>query len=292
MEEASTQTIKKNLQELKKLGVYIINFTGGEPLIREDLPEILRFSKRLGFFNILTTNCVLYPEKAKQITGFVDHLVFSLDSHLAKEHDRIRGVGCFNSVIVSINIAKKLRKNPIINFTMTRDSVQELPNMVDLCQKLGVLLWINPVYNWSGLEGFNKDTIDYISRYFGRKKVAFNLASLNVLRDGGNNIRKPVCRAGNAIVTIFPDNTLVSPCFYLQKASVKINGDLADVFREKEVQKAASLHGKDERCKKCMDWSYINPSFFGALNRNFFLALYSIWSLFLKESSLRKETKI
>jgi len=287
MGEAGAEAVKKNLRYLRSLGVLVMNFTGGEPLLYEELQDVLRTSKRLGFFNILTTNGILYEEKARQITNFVDHLVFSLDSPAQAEHNRIRGTDCFKSVIDGIKTAKELGKNPIINFTVTRETIGELPDMAALSQKLGVLLWINPVYNWSGLEGFNRDSVDYLSRYFGGRNVALNLASLQVVKDGGNNVNRPVCRAGSSTITIFPDNTLVSPCLYLQRSVVKLDEGIDNVLKRREVKQAISLHGHDEKCKGCMDWSYLNPSFLHGVNKKTFLALYSMWSLFWKELRLK-----
>jgi MoaA/NifB/PqqE/SkfB family radical SAM enzyme len=287
-QEAGIDGIKKILRELKDVGVYVINFTGGEPLLRDDLPEILRASKRLGFFNILTTNGIEYPEKAAQVTGLVDHLLFSLDSPSPEEHNRIRGVGCFEAVMEGIKIAKKLGKLPFINFTVTRDSIQNLPEMADMAQNLGVLLWINPVYNWAGFEGFDKRSIDYIRRYFGRKNVALNLASMEVLVKGGNDDRRPVCSAGDSTITLLPDNSLVLPCFYMQRSVIKIDEKLRDLLKRREVQASVRVHGRDAQCKGCMAWPYLNPSFLHRLDKKLFLALYSLWSLFWKELNLKK----
>lgn len=292
IQEAGIEPIKQNLREMKDMGVLVMNFTGGEPLLREDLSEILKASKRLGFFNVLTTNGIEYAPMAKQISGFVDHLVFSLDSPSAAEHDRIRGVSCYDSVIESIKIAKSLYRLPIINFTVTRDSVQSMPDMVDLAQKLGVLLWINPVYNWSGLEGFDRESVDYIARYIGMKNVGVNLASLELVKKRGNNIRRPVCLAGARTITIFPDDTLVSPCFYIKRSAPRIEGHLASIIKGKEVRAAISLHGRDNMCKGCMDWSYMNPSFLHGISKNSFLALYSVLKMFRKELSLKKGERI
>jgi MoaA/NifB/PqqE/SkfB family radical SAM enzyme len=292
MGETGAAVVKKNLRYLRDIGILVMNFTGGEPLLYEELPEVLRTSKRLGFFNILTTNGILYLEKADLITNFVDHLVFSLDSPIPAEHNRIRGIDCYQSVVEGVKAAKRLGKNPIINFTVTRDTVGVLPDMVDLSLKLGVLLWINPVYNWAGLEGFTKDSVDYIERFFGRKNVGLNLASLRVLKGGGNNIRRPVCRAGASTITIFPDNTLVSPCIYLQKSVAKIEDDIASMLKRREVKLATSMHGHEDKCKGCMDWSYLDPSFLHSINNNLFLALYSLWGLFWKELRLKKGAAI
>jgi len=291
VEEAGIEDVKKNLSDLKKAGVLVMNFTGGEPLLRDDIQEILRASKRHGFFNILTTNAIEYPAKAERITGLVDHLVISLDHANEEEHNRIRGVACYEDVMNSVKIAKGLGKLPILNFTITRDSIAGLPDMVELSEKLGVLLWINPVYNCSGLQGFEKSSLDYISRYFGRKNVALNLGSLELIKKGGNRVKRPVCRAGEATVTLFPDNTLVSPCFYYQKAKINIKGDLLSKLRGREVKESASFHGRGDVCSGCLAWEYLNPSMLRPVSKEMFLSLYSFWKLFWKELKLKKGVK-
>src|SRR3989338_660286 len=92
----------KELFKLKTEGIKHINITGGEPLLREDLPEILKIAKELGFKIELTTNGILYSEKAGLMGGLVDRLFFSLDYPIASEHDRSRGVECFHLVIQAI----------------------------------------------------------------------------------------------------------------------------------------------------------------------------------------------
>ena len=47
---------RANLRDLKKLGVRIIDFTGGEPLLHRQLPDLLREAKQFGFITTLITN--------------------------------------------------------------------------------------------------------------------------------------------------------------------------------------------------------------------------------------------
>ena len=71
-EEAEFETIKKNLHDLKRLGVKYIDFTGGEPLLKADAPRIYAEAKRLGFYTSMTTNTILYPKRAREMQGLVD----------------------------------------------------------------------------------------------------------------------------------------------------------------------------------------------------------------------------
>ena len=83
---AKFEDVKNNLDGLKKLGVKVVDFTGGEPLLNEDLPKILRYAKSLGFNVKLTTNGILYPKIAYEIKGQIDWLSFSFDGLNPEEY--------------------------------------------------------------------------------------------------------------------------------------------------------------------------------------------------------------
>ena len=89
-------TVKKNLLDLKKLGVKVIDFTGGEPLLHQQIDQLLEIAKELKFITTLTTNTLLYPKLAERLKGKVDMLHFSLDSSDKAQHDKMRGVECFD----------------------------------------------------------------------------------------------------------------------------------------------------------------------------------------------------
>ena len=63
---------KRNLIELKKLKVKVIDFTGGEPLLHRGLGQMLTLAKEAGFITTVTTNCLLYPKRAKELQGKID----------------------------------------------------------------------------------------------------------------------------------------------------------------------------------------------------------------------------
>ena len=241
------------LSLLRNIGIEHINFTGGEPLLREDLPQLLKQAKELGFKIELTTNGILYPEKARLIGGLVDRLYFSLDYPISEEHDRSRGVECFHLVIKSIKLAQELGEKPIINFTMTRDNVRFLPEMVELAEKLKVMVYLNPVYDFHGTQGFENATLSHIRYYFKRKNVSLNLAVLKFIRNGGNRVILPRCKAKETTLTILPDGRKVSPCFFNQ----------------------GGKQGREDVCSSCTCWPYMLPSFSKGLDKYFWLDLYS-----------------
>ena len=253
IKEAEASEIQHKFKELKIRGVKTLNITGGEPLLREELPEILKAARKYDFKIELTTNGILYAEKARSMSGLVDRLYFSLDYPIASEHDRSRGVDCFNLVISSIKLAKEMGENPIINFTITRDSVRFLPEMLELSEKLGVLLQLSPVYDFYSTQGFERATIDHIKYYARRKNVIVNLAALEFVKSGGNRVIFPRCQAVESTVTLLPDGSRVSPCFF----------------------NPGGRQGREPVCSSCMRWPYMLPSFTKGIDKYYWLNLYS-----------------
>src|SRR5690349_8019029 len=94
--------VEQNLRDLRELGVQVIDFTGGEPLLHQQIDTFLALAHQMGFITTLTTNCLLYPKWAERLQGKVDMLHFSLDAADKNLHDQGRGVACFDFVQESI----------------------------------------------------------------------------------------------------------------------------------------------------------------------------------------------
>jgi MoaA/NifB/PqqE/SkfB family radical SAM enzyme len=244
-----------DLMLLKRAGIKRLNLTGGEPLLREDLIAILTQAKGLGFEITLTTNGILYSEKARALAGLLNTLYFSLDYPMASEHDRSRGIECFSVVIQAVELARKLGENAILNFTLTRDSVRFLPEMLELAEKLKTFLYLNPVYDFYGTQGFEPATIEHIKYYARRKGVLVNLAALEFIKAGGNQTLYPRCRAQETTLTLLPDGRQLSPCFF----------------------NSGGRQGREPVCSSCMRWPYMLPSFRMGLDRYRLLDWYSRW---------------
>jgi MoaA/NifB/PqqE/SkfB family radical SAM enzyme len=249
------EPVKEILKNLRIRGMNQLVITGGEPLLLDNLAELAFRAKELGYKIDLTTNGILYQEKATSLSGLVDRLYFSLDYPIESEHDRSRGIECYKEVLAAIKLAKSLGENPIINFTLTRDSIRFLPEMIELADRLGVFVYLNPVYDFFGTQGFETMTIEHIKYYRRRKNVLLNLAVLDFVKAGGNKNYLPRCLAKETTITVLPDGRQVAPCFF------NVGGQ----------------QGREDVCSSCMRWPYMLPSFSRGLDRYFWLNLYSNW---------------
>jgi MoaA/NifB/PqqE/SkfB family radical SAM enzyme len=280
------ENVQQNLPALRKLGVKVIDFTGGEPLLHRQLPEMLEMAKQMGFITTLTTNALLYPKYAEKLRGRVDMLHFSLDSIDKEKHDKGRGVACYDFLMQSIEIAKKLGEKPDILFTVFE---QNIPEIIQVYEQItlpnDLILILNPVFEYNQVEtqgGLSQDALKTLRKLGKKRKIYLNDAFVQLRLDGGNHIDKPVCKAGTTTLVISPENKLVMPCYHLGLEELPIENNLYELYHSPKVQQLVALEGKHEKCEGCAINCYMQPSFAVNVNKYFWLALpstlrYNFW---------------
>lgn len=91
--EPSTKKIKDIIDQLAALGVVSINFSGGEPLLRQDLPELVKYAGDQGLYTILLTNGLLLQKRAFELRDKgLGMLIVSVDSVDPEAYLATRGV--------------------------------------------------------------------------------------------------------------------------------------------------------------------------------------------------------
>lgn len=271
------ENAEQNLKALKNLGVKIIDFTGGEPLLHRNLNDLLGLAKRLGFITTVTTNTLLYPKYATQLKGLIDMLHFSLDSPNKEQHNISRGVNCFDHFLQSIEIAKQLGERPDILFTVTPDNIDEIEIVYqNISQPNKLMLILNPIfsYNQVGSE-LDNEQLNTLLKWGKKKQVFLNEAFIRLRQEGGNHTASPVCRAGSSTLVISPENKLVLPCYHLGLKELQIDNNLEDLYHSQLVQDEIKMEGRHDACEGCVINCYMQPSFSVEVNKYFWKALPS-----------------
>ena len=279
-DELTTEEIKNTFKSISKkinANQILINVTGGEPLLRKDLFEVMEYATDLGFRWGITTNGILLNDEIieKMKKTKLATMSISIDG-LEETHDKFRMCkGAFRKTIENI---EKLRQDKFLHsFQITtvvnKTNIKELEDLYKLMQELEVDSWrvinIDPIGRANDNNNLQLDDEDY--RYLvnfikeKRQKSKFKVTagcSHYVGMKYEKEIRKNMfyCGAGLTIASILYNGDIyVCPNVERRKELIQGNvrkDDFIDVWENKFKWFRDLDKLKCDECKKCKDWKY------------------------------------
>lgn len=142
--ELTTAEAKALLDTFPAVGKPIVIFTGGDPMMRPDVYELVAHASSLGLTCAFSPNGTLINcENAELIRqSGVERCSISIDGPDAASHDAFRGVpGAFAASIAGIGELKKANVPFQINTTVTKDNLGSFRQIFELCENLGAAAW-------------------------------------------------------------------------------------------------------------------------------------------------------
>ncbi|WP_294153767.1 putative heme d1 biosynthesis radical SAM protein NirJ2 [uncultured Selenomonas sp.] len=139
-DEISTADAKKLLTEIKRAGFQIMIFSGGEPLMRPDILELVKFADSLGLFPVFGTNGTLItPQMARDLKAAGARAMgISLDSLDAAKHDKFRSFpGGWQGAVDGMKNCKAAGLPFQIHTTVMDWNAPELEDMIDFAVEIG-----------------------------------------------------------------------------------------------------------------------------------------------------------
>jgi radical SAM protein with 4Fe4S-binding SPASM domain len=142
--ELTTTDVYHVLDMLYKAGAGMIDFGGGEPLLRKDIFDILSYSKQLGLYTSISTNGTLLDTSCvnhlKALN--IDHVCISLDGAKPETHDRIRNKkGTYKKTINGIKNCVKAGINTQMSTVFMKNNINELVDIYNLLDSLNADGW-------------------------------------------------------------------------------------------------------------------------------------------------------
>jgi len=271
-EEMDTHEIYQMIDEFSTLGIRRIGFTGGEPLLREDIGSIISHAHKKGITTTLFSNGMLVPRKIDAL-NYLDLLLLSLDGP-PQIHNSIRGMsGSFEHVLSAIGSAHEAKLPVWINAVITKYNVDQLPFLVDFAMGNHVKVMFMPVFNHT--LSAKKDTIDDLSAdeksfkmaihsLIARKKrgapIVNSMSYFQYIIKNWPDFNRLQCRAGLNFCAVDPHG-MVYPCHFFIGSGCGMDGRRIG-FRN------AFENIKTPKCKGCFCNAYIELNLFieGHLN--------------------------
>jgi radical SAM protein with 4Fe4S-binding SPASM domain len=140
--ECSTDQWKTILDRLWEAGIPHIVFTGGEPTLREDLPELIAYAGRNGQITGMNTNARRLHDASylsQLVDAGLDHVQITVESHDPGIHDRmVRSRGAWKQTISGLRNALDTPLYVMTNTTMLRENSPQLEETLNFLAELGV----------------------------------------------------------------------------------------------------------------------------------------------------------
>lgn len=264
--ELETNEIKKIIDEFLNLGAIQIMFTGGEPTLRSDLKEIIRYIDPDKAIPCLLTNGrdVSSEILEEYHRAGLRHLGISLDSAAPSKHDQNRNApGLFREVLTLIAHAQSIGLYVQILSIATRDNVRDggLRKLVELARKLGVdinIIFASSVGAWRERQSLLLTDEDH-------RRVMGDLISLKHVRwEGDSGYLKSACPAGaeKMYVTAYGD---VLPCDFIQISFGNVREEpLRDIWER--MRRVKPFRERQKVCISSVDRDFIDK-YLAPLNR-------------------------
>ena len=203
--ELNTKEAKAMLDGLAEYGAPVILFSGGEPLMREDLMELITYARDKGLRAVISTNGTLITEeKAEELKKFgLSYVGISLDG-LKETNDKFRGIeGAFDDALQGIRNCLKLGIKVGLRFTINKRNAQDIPGIFELIEKEKIprVCFYHLVYSGRGSRLMEED----LSHEETRNVVDLIIDKTKEAHDRGNKIE---------VLTV--DNHADGPYIYLR----------------------------------------------------------------------------
>ena len=261
--EMATEAIMAMLDDAKSFGIGVYNAWTAEPLLRPDLPAILRHARSLGMVTSLITNGLLLSERIGDLSD-LDLLSVSVDG--IDSYRDIRGVSV-EPVLAGIRAARDAGHAVLMNCVISRKNLSELADLVGLAGDLGAQISFEPLHEAPGVEGRVWD--DYgigeedlpayrrsVDRLMELKKgggpIINSLTYLRMVRE-----RKPnnSCHAPEIVLSVSSDGT-VQTCRVHKEPLGHVSQGLARVWESSKKRREEIVRN----CEGCLFFGYVENS--------------------------------
>jgi len=158
--ELTTQEIKNAIDSFSESKVFFINFTGGEPMMRGDLFDILQHATTKKISIDLSTNGLLIGQNTidqlKETNVF--QVQVSIDG-LEETHDNLRGPGAFQHALRSIELLRNNDLQVVVSATINKTNIKQASDIIDFTANVGASIFKITLFAPIGRGGHNKDEL-------------------------------------------------------------------------------------------------------------------------------------
>lgn len=150
-EELTSRQIAGMFRDAHSMGVRVITLSGGEPLLKHGILDIMRDARAMGMFTNVTHNGTLVNEETvEDVLSAFDMINISLDSLDRERHDRLRGIpGTFDKAMKAVELLCSRTHGTVVNVqsVLTSENFDDLLAINRHFHPLGVGTYFQPIHD-------------------------------------------------------------------------------------------------------------------------------------------------
>lgn len=221
--ELTTADWKRVLSQARALGSVQLGLSGGEPLVRPDLPELVKHARDLGYYsNLITSGYGLTENKIVELKlAGLDHIQVSIQASTQELNDHLAGTKSFINKKEVAHLVKKHGYPMVLCVVIHRENIHQMQQILEMAEELEadyLELANTQYYGWAHV---NRDLLlptkeqfleaEEIAQAY-KQKVAGKMKIYYVVPDFYENRPKACMNGwGTTFLTIAPDGTAL-PC--------------------------------------------------------------------------------
>lgn len=222
-DELDAASWKRVLDEARALGAVQLGFSGGEPLLRRDLEELVAHASRLGFYtNLITSGVGLTRERAKALKAAgLDHIQLSFQDSTRELNDFLSSTKTFELKARVADIIKDEGYPMVLNCVMHRFNLQHVGLIIKMAERMGadfLELANTQYYGWAWLNrgalmptaGDLREAEAVVDMH--RERLAGRMKLIWVSPDYADATPKPCMAGWGAVFMVVAPDGLAMPC--------------------------------------------------------------------------------
>lgn len=231
--DISTEEMEHVLQELGGVGVENLVISGGEPLLRGDIVQLVRYAKeycKINTITLITNGTIDKQEVFEGMSPYLDTIAVSLDTYSMECPSYLRDEGIFNKILIAIGHMQKAGLQVSILPTVHHKNVAKMKEYIDLSKRLHtqISFSIFTTCKDKAFEGYalNTEDLNEIAEHFITYGISADDVPINNTLEGKRN-----CGTGCSMLSIGADAS-VYPCHMLMEEQFKMGNLIGKTIRE------------------------------------------------------------
>lgn len=247
--DLKTQKIKKIIDSLSSMGVKCLGITGGEPLVMNDINQILEYIKSKGFKICLGTNTDFFEKYREYIFRCVDAIGIPLESTEDKIHDSLRGKNSLKNIKMALeDILENSNLRIFITTVLTNKNYNEIEKIERFLLRFKDRLIFWKIYELIDYRGRKNQKITHLKT----DVVGKDLKNIGNLLGKNKVFYRPAMKRNRVYFLINSDGDVIVPRESKGKTEDLIIGNMLNDDYEKILSRwRKETNLKEYRCHLC-----------------------------------------